>query len=214
MNDSLRYNYKAIELVVRLKNKGIKDNQILAAIEKIPRHVFVSENLANHAYEDKPLPIDKNQTISQPYTVAFQSELLQIKPNEKVLEIGTGSGYQAAVLCEMKAKVYSIERQQQLYLKAKEVLSKLGYHPMLFYGDGYEGLPDYAPFDKILITAATKEFPKKLLEQLKIGGLMVAPIGDSNRQIMTVVKRIGADEYIESEHGAFVFVPLLKGVEE
>lgn len=214
MNDSLQYNDKAKRLAVELKRKGISDERVLAAIGKIPRHVFVAKNLMSRAYEDRPLPIGKDQTISQPYTVAFQSELLQVKPNEKVLEIGTGSGYQAAVLCEMGAEVYSIERHQQLYIKAKEILNKLGYHPMLFYGDGYEGLPDHAPFDKILITAATKEFPKKLLEQLKIGGLMVAPIGDSNRQTMTVVERIGADEYKESEHGAFVFVPMLKGVEE
>lgn len=214
MNDSLQYNDKAYKLAAELKRKGIKDERVLAAISKVPRHTFVAENLVGRAYEDNPLPIDKNQTISQPYTVAFQSELLQIKPCEKVLEIGTGSGYQAAILCEMGAEVYSIERHQQLYIKAKKVLNQLGYNPMLFYGDGYEGLPDYSPFNKILITAATNEFPKKLLGQLKVGGLMVAPIGDSNRQTMTVIRRLGPNEYKESEHGAFVFVPMLEGVEE
>lgn len=214
MNDSLQYNDRAKKLAVELRRKGIKDEQVLTVIAKIPREMFVAEHLATRAYEDKPLPIDKNQTISQPYTVAFQTELLQIKPNEKVLEIGTGSGYQAAVLCEMGVEVYSIERHQQLYVKAKKVLHELGYDPMLFYGDGHEGLPDHSPFDKILITAATKEFPKKLLEQLKIGGLMVAPIGDSKSQTMTTIKRLGPDEYKETEHGIFVFVPMLQGTED
>lgn len=214
MNDSSSLKNKAKNLAIALKKKGIKDERVLAAIERIPRHAFVYKNLRDRAYEDRPLPIDKKQTISQPYTVAFQSELLQIEPNEKILEIGTGSGYQAAVLCEMGARVYSIERHKQLYLKAKNLLSELGYAPMLFYGDGYEGLPDHAPFDKILITAATKEFPKKLLEQLKIGGLMVAPIGDNNSQTMTVVKRLSPEEYKEIEYGSFIFVPMLKGVED
>lgn len=214
MNDSLKHNDKAKNLAIILKGKGIKDKYVLRAIERVPRHIFVSEDLANQAYEDKPLPIEKNQTISQPYTVAFQSELLQIKPDEKVLEIGTGSGYQAAILCEIGADVYSIERYQQLYINAKNTLNRLGYKPMLFYGDGYEGLPDHAPFDKILITAATAKFPQKLLEQLKIGGLMVAPIGDSNRQIMTLVKRLSTDKYQEVECGFFAFVPMLEGTED
>lgn len=214
MNDSLKYESRSKALGMDLRRKGIRDELVLEAITKVPRHLFVEERLASRAYEDRPLPIDKNQTISQPYTVAFQTELLQLEPDDKVLEIGTGSGYQAAVLCEMEMNVYSIERHYQLYLKAKDVLTKLGYQPQLFYGDGYEGLPDHSPFDKILITAATKEFPRKLLEQLKIGGLMVAPIGDNYSQTMTVIERISATKYKESKHGDFVFVPMVEGVEE
>lgn len=211
-----RYQYEdeLKNLVVTLRRKGIKDEQVLSAIAEIPRHLFVTERLSPNAYDDKPLPIGKNQTISQPFTVAFQTELLQLKSGDKVLEIGTGSGYQAAVLCEMGMEVYSIEPHYQLHLQAKDVLNSLGYHPMLFYGDGYKGLPEHAPFDKILITAATKEFPPKLLEQLKIGGLMVAPIGDNKSQIMTVIKRLNTDKYEEKEYGLFTFVPMLEGVEK
>lgn len=186
----------------------------MAAIGKIPRHSFVEERLADRAYRDSPLPIGKGQTISQPYTVAFQTQLLRLKPGEKVLEIGTGSGYQAAVLCEMGAEVYSIERHYELYVKARETLEALGYDPVLVFGDGYEGLPEHAPFDKILITAAPDRRPEKLLRQLRIGGLMVVPIGDSLDQRMTVIERIGADEFKETEHGAFLFVPMEKGTEE
>ncbi|HBU45590.1 MAG TPA: protein-L-isoaspartate O-methyltransferase, partial [Porphyromonadaceae bacterium] len=162
----------------------------------------------------RPLPIEKGQTISQSYTVAFQPELLQLKPGEKVLEIGTGSGYQAAVLCEMGADVYSIERYQELHLQAKETLNKLGYYPRLFFGDGFEGLPQHAPFDKILVTAAPEKTPEKLLNQLKIGGWMVAPIGGRQGQRMTVIKRISNDKFRESEHGDFIFVPMQKGTDE
>lgn len=213
-NDTSLYVDLAKELVLNLKKKGIYDKKVLKAIERVPRHNFVDEKLALFAYMDSPLPIDENQTISQPYTVAFQTQLLALKPNEKVLEIGTGSGYQAAVLCEMDVEVYSIERYKQLHLKAQNRLQKLGYQANLFYGDGYEGLPDHAPFDKIVITAATLEFPEKLLKQLKIGGMMVAPIGDSTHQTMTVVKRISEDKYKKTKHGTFRFVPMLEGVEE
>ena len=205
---------EAKKLAAELKRKGISDERVLAAIGNVPRHLFIDESLRDYAYEDRPLPIEKGQTISQPYTVAFQSELLQLKPGEKVLEIGTGSGYQAAVLCEMNAEVYSIERFKELYLTAKETLNRTGYHPNLFFGDGYDGLPEDAPFDKILITAAPEEVPKKLLYQLKIGGWMVLPLGDRQGQKMMVIKRVGEDKFIESEHGDFIFVPMQEGTEE
>lgn len=213
MNATHPYQKEAKKLVNGLKRKGIRDERVLQAILTIPRHAFVAEQFAAHAYDDKPLPIDRGQTISQPYTVAFQTELLQVKSGEKVLEIGTGSGYQAAVLCELGADVYSIERHYPLYQQAKDRLIGLNYSPKLFYGDGYEGLPDHAPFDKILITAATPKFPEKLLEQLKVGGLMVAPIGDDRGQTMTVVKRVSEEKYKESTHGGFIFVPMKEGVD-
>ena len=207
-------NEKAEELAKDLKRKGIRDERVLAAIAKIPREQFVDKRMAEYAYLDQPLPIGAGQTISQPYTVAFQTELLQLKPGEKVLEIGTGSGYQAAVLCEMGADVYSIERYQELYLLAKERLHRLGYTPQLFHGDGYEGLPELSPFDKILLTAAPAEIPEKLKEQLRIGGWMVVPLGGRQGQKMTVVKRTGEERYSQTTHGDFIFVPMQKGTEE
>lgn len=206
-------NEKAEKLAKELKRKGIRDEWVLAAIASIPREQFVDASMAEFAYLDRPLPIEKEQTISQPYTVAFQTELLQLQPGEKVLEIGTGSGYQAAVLCEMGAEVYSIERYQELYLSAKETLNKLGYYPNLFFGDGYEGLPDYAPFDKILITAAPEKMPEKLKSQLRVGGWMVLPLGGRQGQKMTVVKRTGENRFSQTTHGDFIFVPMQKGTE-
>ncbi|HCC85688.1 MAG TPA: protein-L-isoaspartate O-methyltransferase [Porphyromonadaceae bacterium] len=213
-DSSQNKNEKAEKLAKDLKRKGIRDERVLAAIAKIPRDQFVDESLAEFAYLDRPLPIEAGQTISQPYTVAFQTELLQLKPGEKVLEIGTGSGYQAAVLCEMGAEVYSIERYQELYLLAKERLHRLGYTPQLFFGDGYEGLPDHAPFDKILVTAAPEEIPEKLKAQLRIGGWMVIPLGGRQGQKMTVVKRMGENRYRQTTHGDFIFVPMQKGTKE
>jgi protein-L-isoaspartate(D-aspartate) O-methyltransferase len=165
----------------------------------------------NHAYIDKAFPISSGQTISQPYTVAVQTQLLQVKKRDKILEIGTGSGYQAAVLAEMGAKVYTIERYRELYLKAQAIFLSLGYNADFFYGDGYEGKPQYGPFDGIIITAATAEIPEKLPKQLKIGGRLVIPIGNSISQVMTLVIRNGEDNFEYSSHGSFVFVPLLKG---
>jgi protein-L-isoaspartate(D-aspartate) O-methyltransferase len=166
----------------------------------------------NHAYVDKAFPISLGQTISQPYTVAVQTSLLNIKKRSKILEIGTGSGYQAAILAEMGAKVFTIERFRKIHLKAQTLLTSLGYKIDFFYGDGYAGKPQFEPFDGIIITAATAEAPPELLKQLKIGGRLVAPVGDANSQTMTVVERVGDDSFEYSKHGAFAFVPMLKGI--
>ncbi|MFA6837636.1 MAG: protein-L-isoaspartate(D-aspartate) O-methyltransferase [Dysgonamonadaceae bacterium] len=205
---------EAENLSKELRRKRISDERVLTAIGKVPRHLFVDTNLREYAYIDEPLKIEKGQTISQPYTVAYQTELLKLKPGEKVLEIGTGSGYQAAILCEMDVEVYSIERYYELHLKAKKRLNKLGYYPKLFFGDGFEGLPEHAPFDKILVTAAPEEIPKKLLRQLRVGGWMVVPLGGRQGQKMTVIKRINEDNFNISEHGDFIFVPMQTGTEE
>lgn len=207
-----QYNNEAKKLAEELERKGISDKSVLTAIATIPRDSFIDKQLSAYAYLDRPLPIESGQTISQPFTVAWQTQLLQLKPGEKVLEIGTGSGYQAAVLCEMKAEVFSIERYHNLYESAKETLNKLGYYPNLFFGDGYAGLPEHAPFDKILITAAPEKVPKKLLQQLRIGGWMVVPVGGKKGQKMTVIRRVGEHEFKESEHGDFIFVPMQEGV--
>lgn len=210
MKDNYRHQGKRQQLVKTVKKKGITDEKVLAAIGKIPRHLFMDSSFEDHAYQDKAFPIAADQTISQPYTVAFQTELLEIKKGDKVLEIGTGSGYQTAVLCELGAKVYSIERQRELYKKTKSFLSKLGYRPKhLSFGDGYKGLPEYAPFEKIIVTAGAPEVPKDLLSQLKVGGRMVIPVG-SDVQTMTLFIRKSAKEFDRREYGAFRFVPLLE----
>jgi protein-L-isoaspartate(D-aspartate) O-methyltransferase len=165
----------------------------------------------NHAYVDKAFPLSSGQTISQPYTVAVQTSLLRIKKRDKILEVGTGSGYQAAVLAEMGAKVYTIERYRELYLKAQRTLTSLGYNADFFYGDGYEGKPQYGPYDGIIVTAAAPEIPSALLQQLKTGGRLVIPVGGSMAQVMTVVERTGDNTFDYSDHGNFIFVPLLKG---
>lgn len=206
------YKHKGLRklLAEEVRKKGIQDEKIIAAIAKIPRHLFLDSSFEKFAYQDVAFPIGSGQTISQPYTVAFQTELLQLKKGDKVLEVGTGSGYQACVLLEVGAKVFSIERQHNLYLKTKPFLEKIGYAPKLFYGDGYKGLPAFAPFDKIIITAAAPEIPKELLTQLKIGGLMVLPLGDDNGQVMTSIQRISENEFQQKKHGNFSFVPMLK----
>ena len=212
--DTSKDKSEAINLSKQLERKGISDKLVLNAIASVPRHEFVDIKLRDYAYLDRPLPIERNQTISQPYTVAYQSELLNIKPGEKVLEIGTGSGYQTAILCEMGADVYSIERYEELHISSKKKLNSLGYYPNLFYGDGYEGLPENAPFDKILITAAPEKIPEKLLQQLKIGGWMVVPVGGSRVQKMTIIRRTKENSFEESLHGDFIFVPMEKGTEK
>jgi len=211
MTDSFLAKGKRKKLVDELRRKGIADEDVLRAINAVPRHDFMDPAFLNHAYTDKAFPISSGQTISQPYTVAVQTALLQVKKRDKILEIGTGSGYQCAVLAEMGAKVYTIERYRELYLKAQRTLASLGYTADFFYGDGYEGKPQYGPFDGIILTAATKEIPEKLPPQLKIGGRMVIPIGNTDSQVMTLVIRKGEDDFEYSAHGSFVFVPLLKG---
>lgn len=210
MQDTFRHKGLRKKLVEQLREKNIHNEGVLSAIEKIPRHLFLDLAFLEFAYQDKPFPIGSGQTISQPYTVAFQTELLDPKPREKVLEIGTGSGYQACVLAEMGTKVFSIERQKKLFEKAKIFLPGLGYQVRLFYGDGYKGLPAFAPFDKILITAGAPFIPEALIEQLKPGGRLVLPVGDSSHQEMTLVIK-QADGTVEiKQFGGFLFVPMLE----
>jgi len=209
--DDLRHKGMRKKLADGLKVKGIRNPDVLEAIRKVPRHLFMESSFIHFAYKDQAFPIGAGQTISQPYTVAFQTELLEVEKNDKVLEVGTGSGYQAAVLLEMGAKVFTIERQKELFLKVQSFLPEIGYHPACFFGDGYKGLPGFAPFDKILVTAGASSIPPELKEQLKIGGRMVIPVGRENHQEMLVVERISEEEYKTEKHGGFVFVPLLKG---
>ncbi|MBT8294795.1 MAG: protein-L-isoaspartate(D-aspartate) O-methyltransferase [Gramella sp.] len=210
MKDTYRHQGKRQQLVRTVKKKGITDEKVLAAIGKIPRHLFMDSSFEDHAYQDKAFPIAADQTISQPYTVAFQSQLLEIEKGDKVLEVGTGSGYQTAVLCELGAKVYSIERQRELYKKTKTFLVKLGYRPKyLSFGDGYKGIPEYAPYEKIIVTAGAPVVPNDLLSQLKVGGRLVIPVG-TEVQTMTLFVRKSVKEFDKTEYGAFRFVPLLE----
>ena len=211
LKDTYRHKGLRKSLVKTLEEKGIKDSRVLEAILKIPRHYFLDNAFVELAYQDKAFPIGSGQTISQPYTVALQTELLELKKGEKVLEIGTGSGYQTAVLLELGVKVFSIERQRKLFHKAKVILDELGYRPKLFYGDGFKGQPAFAPFDKIIITAGAPEIPSELIEQLKPGGIMVVPITEGAHQVMhrIIISKDGG-EVIKEEHGMFKFVPMLK----
>jgi len=214
MNDTSKHKGLRNQLVTTIRNKGISDERVLAAIAKIPRHLFMDSGFIDFAYQDKPFPIGAGQTISQPYTVAFQTELLDVKPGAKVLEIGTGSGYQTAVLIELKAEVYSIERQKELYEKTRKFLPRVGYvAKKLKFGDGYLGWEEYAPFDRVLVTAGAPYVPKPLLEQLKVGGKLVIPVGD-DVQTMTLYIRTGEKEFEKHEYGEFRFVPLLKESEK
>jgi len=211
MVDSYKHKGLRKKLIESIRAKGIEDTRVLDAMDKVPRHLFMDRSFVNFSYTDKAFPIAAGQTISQPYTVAYQTELLDVKKHQKVLEVGTGSGYQTAVLLEMGARVYTIERQRQLFLEAQKTLGPLNYKPVFFFGDGYEGLPAYAPFDRILITAAAREVPQILLNQLAIGGILVLPEGDRSGQKMIRVERESDDKYHRSEHGYFSFVPLLRG---
>ena len=209
MKDTFRHKGLRKILVESLKEKGIKSSRVLDMINEIPRHQFMDNAFIQFAYQDKAFPIGNGQTISQPYTVAFQTELLELKPYEKVLEVGTGSGYQAAVLVGLEANVYTIERQRELFQKTKDFLPKIGYNCNFFYGDGYKGLEKFAPFDKIIITCGAPKIPKDLIEQLKIGGRMVAPIGSGDVQVMYLIKKISESEITTTTHGEFSFVPML-----
>ncbi|MCW3125414.1 MAG: protein-L-isoaspartate O-methyltransferase [Bacteroidetes bacterium] len=214
--DKDTYRHKGLrkELVALLAKKGITDRKVLAAIERVPRHLFLGDdNIFDvKAYEDIAFPIGEGQTISQPYTVAYQSQLLEILPKEQVLEIGTGSGYQAAVLAELGAKVYSIERHRKLYDKTRTTLNELGYKAVkMFFGDGFEGLETFAPFDKIIITAAAPHVPEKLLSQLMLGGQMVLPLEIDGATKMVRITRLEEKEFDQEIFAEAAFVPMLKG---
>lgn len=212
INDTLRHQGMRKKLVEGLKIKGIRNVSLLEAIGKVPRHLFMESTFLKFAYKDQAFPIGAGQTISQPLTVAIQTNLLQIEKGDKVLEIGTGSGYQAAVLLEMGAKVFTIERQKELYDKVHRFLPEIGYFPACFFGDGNKGLPNFAPFDKIIVTAGAPSVPEDLKNQLAINGRMVIPVGNDSRQVMNVIVRLSENEFRTEKHGDFVFVPLLKGV--
>lgn len=210
MKDTAKHQGLRNQLIKLLQEKGIVDKNVLNAINKIPRHLFLNSSFEDYAYQDKAFPIGAGQTISQPYTVAFQSQLLEIKKDDKILEIGTGSGYQTAVLCLMGAKVFSVERQNELFKQTSALLPKLGIRPKhLSFGDGYKGLPNHAPFDSIIVTAGAPTIPKPLMAQLKIGGRLVIPVGDKN-QIMTMLIRKNETQFEKHEFGDFKFVPLLE----
>lgn len=209
--DSYRHKGLRKKLVEQLREKGISDEKVLSAINRVPRHLFMDSSFIRFSYADQAFPIGAGQTISQPYTVAFQTELLDVKPMEKILEIGTGSGYQTAILLEMGARIYTIERVKDLYIKAQALLTGLGYKARFFYGDGYEGKPSFAPFDKILITAGSPDIPDKLVEQLKPGGIMIFPMGGRMGQSMVKLVKGLKNDYTITKHGSFIFVPMVKG---
>ena len=210
MKDTAKHQGLRNQLVTVLEQKGITDKNVLEAIRKIPRHLFLNSSFEDYAYQDKAFPIGAGQTISQPYTVAFQSQLLEVQKEHKVLEVGTGSGYQTAVLHGMGAKVYSIERQKELFKSTSLLLPKLGIRPKhLSFGDGYKGLPNFAPFDSIIVTAGAPLIPKPLMAQLKVGGRLVIPVGE-DVQIMTLLIRKNETQFEKHEFGEFRFVPLLE----
>ena len=210
MKDTSKHQGLRKQLADVLKKKGIIDKQVLKAIKLIPRHLFIDSSFADHAYQDKAFPIAAEQTISQPYTVAFQTQTLSINSGDKILEIGTGSGYQTAVLLELGAVVYTIERQHELFKKTSLFLPKLGYIPKKFiFGDGYKGFKEKAPFDKIIVTAGAPFVPKSLLSQLRVGGKLLIPVGDE-KQVMTLFIRKTSKEFEKHELGDFAFVPMLQ----
>jgi len=211
MKESFRHKGLRQKLIDSLASKGIDNQEVLDAMNRVPRHLFMDSGFVEHSYTDKAFPIAAGQTISQPYTVAFQTQLLDPQKHQKILEIGTGSGYQTAVLLEMGTRVFTIERIKLLFDTARHLLVPMGYKPSFYYGDGYEGLPAFAPFDRILVTAGANDIPEKLMGQLAVGGRMVIPVGDRFGQKMLLVEKIDENETRKSEHGHFSFVPLLQG---
>jgi protein-L-isoaspartate(D-aspartate) O-methyltransferase len=212
MKDTYRHQGLRKRLIAELRKKGITDELVLSAMSQLPRHLFLEKAFEEWAYQDKAFPIGCEQTISQPYTVAFQSSLLEVQKRQKILEIGTGSGYQAAVLSLMGGRVFTIERHKPLYLKAKQTLAGLGLGGIRFYHrDGYKGLPEFAPFDRIIVTAGAPEVPEALKVQLKIGGKLVIPVGEKHQRMMRIC-RLSENEWIEEDFGDFRFVPFLPGV--
>lgn len=209
MEDTYKHKGLRKQLVDKIRLKGITDPEVLRAIETIPRHYFMDSSFLKFAYDDKAFPIACGQTISQPYTVAFQTQLLQVRNRAKILEVGTGSGYQSCVLLELGANVFTIERQKELYIKTRQFLPSIGYRPKMFYGDGYKGLPAYAPFDGIIVTAGAPYIPEPLIEQLKPGSVLVIPVGD-DVQVMTTITKVAENEIVKKEYGSFRFVPLLE----
>lgn len=208
LEDDYKHRGLRNKLVKKIAEKGIKDNRVLDAIGRVPRHVFFENALLDHAYQDKAFPIGEGQTISQPFTVAFQSEKLEVKPGDKILEIGTGSGYQACVLLELGAKVYTIEYNRVLFERTKQFLPHLGYKPFFFHGDGSKGLPAKAPFDKIIVTAGAPVVPNALTDQLNEGGILVIPVGDREKQVMLQIRKVKG-KLVTQEYENFAFVPLL-----
>lgn len=208
--DGFKYRGRRKQMINLLREKGISDEKVLEAMNKIPRHLFLTSAFEDHAYEDKAFPIAANQTISHPYTVAFQSSLLDVSPGDKILEVGTGSGYQTAVLVAMQAEVYTIERQKSLVDFSRRMFDEINFAPRYqTYGDGYKGLPSFAPFDKIIVTAGAMVLPSLLLQQLKIGGLAVIPIGDIHQKMYTYL-RVDERKYEQMEFGDYKFVPMLE----
>jgi protein-L-isoaspartate(D-aspartate) O-methyltransferase len=210
MEDSYVHKGMRRKLVEELKARNIFSDNLLDAIMKVPRHLFMARGLEKLAYKDQALPISAGQTISQPFTVAFQTHLLDIHLGDKILEVGTGSGYQTAVLIEMGAKVFSVERQKKLFDETQLLMKELNYRPQLFFGDGYAGLPMYSPFDKIIVTAGAPFVPEQLKSQLKIGGRLVVPVGEQKQKMILLIKK-SENEFEVSDHGDFAFVPLLTG---
>lgn len=210
LKDTYRHQGKRKHLIAELEKLGIKSRKILDAFNAIPRHYFMDLALDNLAYTNAAFQIGSGQTISHPFTVAFQTELLNFAPNQKILEIGTGSGFQTCILCELGAKVYSIERHQELHLKADRMVKYFGFNARLKYGDGYKGWPSYAPFDRILVTCGAPDVPSDLKEQLAIGGIMIIPVGEGESQRMIKITKSAEDHYDMQEFGTFKFVPMLE----
>ncbi len=211
MQDSYKFKGMRKQLIALLRqDERITNEAIFEAFDQVPRHFFLDLVFAEQAYSNMAFQIGAGQTISHPVTVAFQTQLLEVKRGEKILEIGTGSGFQTSVLCQMGAKVFSVERQKELYMKAKQIISHLKFTPRLVFGDGYKGLPGYAPFDKIIVTCGAPEIPKALLDQLKVGGIMVIPVGEGKEQTMNRLIKVTETTFEQEEFGTFKFVPMLE----